>query len=357
MSATLQGSLMLDTSQCMRCALARSCHLRQRQRVLSSPSSLRRWIVLYALVMSGCLDFGAHAKSDDHAKGDAGGATTGENNGGENDTTSGQNGSDDPMDGAVHDSGSDDSGLTDSGANAAIDSGEPDAQVVECPAPQSDDFSGAFNTTRWQTTGDAAELDTPRTEGGKLLVVPNNGGWFNTSQGHFLHQSVCDNFLVEAFAEAESRAGGAIPSLPFSVAGLMARDPNAERRWMMIAAGTLYSATGIEAKWTNSAPTTRYDVSSGVTSARMRLCRVANTIVALYWTGSAWRSTTAGNASLSYDFSAVSPLPRIMHVGLASSPWGTQTGTYYMAGDPDLRSSFDDLIFHPAPTTLADCAK
>ncbi len=117
-------------------------------------------------------------------------------------------------------------------------------------APLSDDFSTPESLKNW-TRFDAAEGwpdMTKRTAvtGGNLLIEPWTSGWYAEFHAPFLYKEISGPFSVTARLRIRGREGE-LPSEPWSLAGLMVREPRpgSGRKWEPRGENWLFLTTGI----------------------------------------------------------------------------------------------------------------
>ena len=133
----------------------------------------------------------------------------------------------------------------------------PGGRVDAAPLPPitslSDEFDGAGSLGRWTSHG-AAEgwaemirtLDVGRTTRGALYLEPTVSGWYADFRGPFLFQEITGDFVATTRVRARGTGGG-LPSVTWSLAGLMVREPRATmaRTWEPRAENWLFATTGI----------------------------------------------------------------------------------------------------------------
>ncbi|HEY0017711.1 MAG TPA: DUF1349 domain-containing protein [Longimicrobium sp.] len=126
----------------------------------------------------------------------------------------------------------------------------------EAPAPPaidnlSDEFDVAASLERWRSHG-AVEgwpemIRTLRIDdGGVLRLEPTVSGWYADFRAPFLFQEVDGDFVATARVRARG-TGGELPSVTWSLAGLMVREPRATtaQTWEPRAENWLFATTGI----------------------------------------------------------------------------------------------------------------
>jgi regulation of enolase protein 1 (concanavalin A-like superfamily) len=129
----------------------------------------------------------------------------------------------------------------------------------EAPAPPaidnlSDEFDGAASLGRWRSHG-AAEgwpemIRTLGIDGGGVLrLEPTVSGWYADFRAPFLFQEVDGDFVATTRVRARG-TGGDLPSVTWSLAGLMVREPRATtaETWEPRAENWLFATTGIAAR-------------------------------------------------------------------------------------------------------------
>jgi hypothetical protein len=117
-------------------------------------------------------------------------------------------------------------------------------------APFSDEFATADSLKNW-TRFDAAEGwpdMTKRTAvaDGNLLIEPWTSGWYAEFHAPFLYKEVTGPFMATARLRVRGREGE-LPSEPWSLAGLMVREPRPEsgKKWEPRGENWLFLTTGI----------------------------------------------------------------------------------------------------------------
>jgi hypothetical protein len=126
----------------------------------------------------------------------------------------------------------------------------------EAPVPPaidnlSDEFDGAASLERWRSHG-AVEgwpemIRTLRIDdGGVLRLEPTVSGWYADFRAPFLFQEVAGDFVATTRVRARG-TGGDLPSVTWSLAGLMVREPRATtaQTWEPRAENWLFATTGI----------------------------------------------------------------------------------------------------------------
>jgi Protein of unknown function (DUF1349) len=133
----------------------------------------------------------------------------------------------------------------------------PGGQGNAAPLPPitslSDEFDGAGSLERWRSHG-AAEgwtemirtLDVDRSAPGALYLEPTVSGWYADFRGPFLFQEVTGDFVATTRVRARGTGGG-LPSVTWSLAGLMVREPRGTtaQTWEPRAENWLFATTGI----------------------------------------------------------------------------------------------------------------
>jgi hypothetical protein len=126
----------------------------------------------------------------------------------------------------------------------------------EAPAPPaidnlSDEFDAAASLGRWRSHG-AVEgwQEMIRTlaidDGGVLRLEPTVSGWYADFRAPFLFQEVDGDFVATTRVRARGTGGG-LPSVTWSLAGLMVREPRATtaQTWEPRGENWLFATTGI----------------------------------------------------------------------------------------------------------------
>ncbi|HYR08113.1 MAG TPA: DUF1349 domain-containing protein [Longimicrobium sp.] len=118
----------------------------------------------------------------------------------------------------------------------------------------SDEFDGARSLARWTSHG-AAEgwpemiRAVAVDASGVLRLEPTVSGWYADFRGPFLYQEVTGDFVATTRVRARGTSG-ALPSVTWSLAGLMVREPRATTAdsWEPRAENWLFATTGIAAQ-------------------------------------------------------------------------------------------------------------
>lgn len=121
-------------------------------------------------------------------------------------------------------------------------------------AALSDEFDGPGSLGRWTSHG-AAEgwpemiRSVAVDAGGVLRIEPTVSGWYADFRGPFLYQEVTGDFVATTRVRARG-TGGALPSVTWSLAGLMVREPRGTTAatWEPRAENWLFATTGIAAQ-------------------------------------------------------------------------------------------------------------
>lgn len=118
----------------------------------------------------------------------------------------------------------------------------------------SDEFDSPTSLGRW-TSHAAAEgwpemirtMDADGTAPGALYLEPAVSGWFADFRGAFLYQEITGDFVATTRVRARGTGGGALPSVTWSLAGLMVREPRGTTAatWEPRAENWLFATTGI----------------------------------------------------------------------------------------------------------------
>ena len=117
-------------------------------------------------------------------------------------------------------------------------------------ASLSDDFSSKDSLSRW-TRFDAAEgwpdmLERADVADGKLVLEPWTSGWYAEFHAPFLYKEVAGAFVVTARLRVRGKKSD-IPAEPWSLAGLMVREPRpgSGKAWEPRGENWLFLTTGI----------------------------------------------------------------------------------------------------------------
>jgi hypothetical protein len=129
----------------------------------------------------------------------------------------------------------------------------PDAAPPPPITLLSDEFDSPASLARWTSHG-AAEgwpemirtVDAHGTASGALYLEPTVSGWYADFRGPFLFQDVTGDFVATTRVRARG-TGGALPSVTWSLAGLMVREARATTAaaWQPRAENWLFATTGI----------------------------------------------------------------------------------------------------------------
>ncbi len=208
----------------------------------------------------------------------------------------------------------------------------------------SDRFDGATLDPAWSIR--RPELLDIAVEGGSLNLVLNQSAlWFNTSRGPLLHKLVTGDFTVTATVRARSASQPDQPPVPLiHLGGLMARNPSGEtagvgENYIFIVVGRDVDNLSVETKTTVNSASDFVGPSWPSGDAELRICRRGATF-RLY-------KRAIGAAAWTLAMTYVrSDLPATLQVGPV---------IYGPSGTPDLRVSFDEVIFANAADD-ASCA-
>ena len=117
-------------------------------------------------------------------------------------------------------------------------------------APLSDEFTTAESLGNW-TRFDAAEGWPDMTRriavaGGNLLIEPWTSGWYAEFHAPFLYKEITGPFVATTRLRVRGREGE-LPSEPWSLAGLMVREPRpgSGKKWEPRGENWLFLTTGI----------------------------------------------------------------------------------------------------------------
>lgn len=224
--------------------------------------------------------------------------------------------------------------------DGAVADDTPDAPDSVATFPSSDPFDGSALDSSW--TRLHPELADIEVTGGKLAIHLTTARlWFADSEAVLVSKRVTGNFKVTSTIRARSASNPAAPpTLAVSLSGLMARDPAGTgagaENYVFIVAGRDSDGLAVETKSTvdNNSTFEGPDWPSG--DAELRLCRVANTF-ALY-------KREIGSTTWISAATFVRNLGPTVEAG---------PNSYALSG-PDLRTTWDEVVFAPALSD-ADC--
>jgi hypothetical protein len=131
--------------------------------------------------------------------------------------------------------------------------GTQDAAPLPPITSLSDEFDSPASLGRWTSHGAAEgwpemirKIDADGTAPGALYVEPTVSGWYADFRGAFLFQEVTGDFVATTRVRARG-TGGPLPSVTWSLAGLMVREPRGTTAatWEPRAENWLFATTGI----------------------------------------------------------------------------------------------------------------
>jgi hypothetical protein len=245
--------------------------------------------------------------------------------------------------------------------DAAVVPPEPDAAVVPPADPfagSSDEFDDAATLrARWQIRHEVENtppqftlFDIDQSNDGQLTIQPTVSGWYGTSTGPYLYQTVRGDILLETSLVA-GRVGlvDIPPTQPFNSGGIVLRDPvhgPGADNWVMVNIGHQAQFVGTETKTTTDSASVLL-LDDAPHRGRLRLCRVGTTyVMARFLSNDAgWREIRRYERP---------DLPDEVQLGLVTNGWNSQGERPNANVAPDLYARFDYARFR-RPVDLADC--
>jgi hypothetical protein len=202
-----------------------------------------------------------------------------------------------------------------------------------------DGFDGASLNAKWQVLH--PELVTISVQNSALNLVPAMSVWYQGNQGPMLYQSVTGDFKVTAHVHVRSESSpNQPPATPFRLAGLSARNPNGTNGedYVFVVLGADDNDLSTEYKSTdNSQSSYQGPTWSYGPDAELRLCRQGQQFTLL---------VRPPNQTWQELHSYARPdLPAALDVGPV---------VYANTNPPDLRATFDDVIFTDSTNCMAD---
>lgn len=208
----------------------------------------------------------------------------------------------------------------------------------------SDEFDDPAAFCAWRvlhevegTPSTIQSLDVTYTEQGYLTLIPETSGWYADYTGPFLFKDIEGNFRADVSVTASSLTEpDSAPTLPFSSAGLLLRDPASvpgAQNWVMWDMGRQMVETGTEAKTTVNSQSQLFlteDVASGV----LRICRFGDMI------DLALRDPETGAFAIVRSFRRTD-FPAVLQVGLVATAWNGTAADPNTTVEPDLRARWD----------------
>ncbi len=165
--------------------------------------------------------------------------------------------------------------------------------------PLNDDFTNPTTLASWRRVyaeegwgADQLEsLDIGRTRSDWLTMVPRSSVWYQDWRGELTFKPVQGDFVVTTRVHVSSRSGSGTPQSSFSLAGVMARVPNAQRSlwqpghenyvFLSLGSADLPGTLQYEAKNTVDSDS-RYQTSpSGTSEAYLQIARVGSVFILL----------------------------------------------------------------------------
>lgn len=243
---------------------------------------------------------------------------------------------------------------------------ESTGQGGECAAPSSsaevsaleelsDEFDDPTTFCAWRvrheiegTPSQIRSIDITQFEQGFLTVIPETSGWYGDFDGPFLYKEIEGDFIVEVSVTASSLADPAAPpTLPFSSAGLLIRDPASvpgAQSWVMWDLGRQIESLGAEAKTTRNSGSQLY-IYDGYASGVLRICRRGEEV------DLALRNPEDGTFDIMHSF-ARPDLPANLQVGVVTTAWNGTGSTPDFDVEPDLIGRWD--YFRVRPIAASD---
>jgi hypothetical protein len=123
-------------------------------------------------------------------------------------------------------------------------------------APLSDDFDNPASLAAWTSHAAAegwpemiAKVDVGRTVPGSLYLEPHTSGWYADFRAPFLFRTVAGDFDVVTRLRAAGKST-AVPTVTWSLAGLMAREPRSTtmETWAPRGENWVFATTGAAAR-------------------------------------------------------------------------------------------------------------
>ena len=242
------------------------------------------------------------------------------------------------------------------GAGNTANTGGSGGSTTDDLAALSDDFDDPSTLPQWTLLHEELgtpvpydSLDIDTTAPGKLVVVPTVSAWFEDLMATFLYKEVTGDFVVEVDAAAYQKgtAQGA-PTQQYNSAGLLIRDPSSvtgSQDWLMYNIGYQDSGLGFEGKaTTGSQSELHFADTEGQHAARLRMCRLGNTVRMLRRLPGepTWTETHVFPGS--FPATPAFTLPATVQVGIIDN-------AYLVAG---VRAEFEYIHFARV-TDPADC--
>jgi len=137
-------------------------------------------------------------------------------------------------------------------ASAPAQAPHPAAPTGDDLAGLSDEFATAASLARWRQFDEAegwpsmVKRMTVDEASGELRLEPYTSGWYEDFHAPFLFREVTGDFVVTARLRADGLDGG-VPTVPWSLAGLMVRAPRdvTPATWRPGGEGWLFLTTGV----------------------------------------------------------------------------------------------------------------
>ena len=223
-------------------------------------------------------------------------------------------------------------------------------------AALSDDFEDPATLSDWTLLHEQLGLPAPHelldidtTVAGKLTIVPLVSSWYQDDMATFLYKEVTGDFLVEVDAAAfQKGTESGPPTEIYNSAGLLIRDPGsslAAQNWLMYNIGRQEQFIGVEGKATVDSQSQLILIpTNGVHTARLRLCRLGDTVHMLRRLPGEATWTETHTFPGTFDQTAAYTLPETVQVGLIDN-------AYLEAG---VRAEFQNIQVS-RPESQADC--
>jgi len=253
------------------------------------------------------------------------------------------------------DEGGTDEGGTDGGGDNCKSIFEGEGDIGEL----NDEFGDPSTLSCWfrndveeGTPAEFSAVDIDASTPDHLTLFPTPSGWFRDEDGPFFYKKVTGDFMIEVQVEATSLTDFSLPpSLPFSSAGILVRDPasstvpNAEN-WVMYDVGRQRAFVGTEGKTTVESDSVLI-LQPGPNSGRLRICRVGSTVILA--------RRLAGEAVFTQRHVFDRPdFADLLQVGMCATAFNVVATAPDPTIEPDLRAAWDYVRFSSIATE-ADC--
>jgi len=222
-----------------------------------------------------------------------------------------------------------------------------------------DEFDDASTLSCWfrndEEEGTPAEFSTVDIDASTqdhLTLFPTPSGWFRDQDGPFFYKQVAGDFMVEVQVEATSLDDfSQPPSLPFSSAGILVRDPASStlpnnENWVMYDVGRQQVFVGTEGKTTVQSDSDLI-LQEGPNSGRLRICRIGTTVILA--------RRLAGELEFTERHVFDRPdFPDLLQVGMCATAFNVNGVRPDLTIEPDLRAAWD-YVRYSSIETEADC--